>query len=172
MSIFTKVIHGLGVAGKAIGHFLGHLFAADVIPIAIDITEEINQAIQSGSAQTLVNVLDSIDPQIGAIGQDIVNEAKVLGPKVLATELGLQALETGATAESAVAWGEGVIQAYGSADLLTKTKTLNAVATKLAVLFDQGRQTNKTWMDWAQTVQDAFDIIKQQAAADAAGTTE
>lgn len=174
MSIFTKIIHGIGVAADAVGHFLGHLFAADILPFAIEITQEINEAVKSGDAQTLVNILSGIFPGAGHIAQDVLDEAKVLGPKVLATELGLQTLEAGANAEDVVAWANGVIQSYGSADLLTKSKVWNALATKLAALYDNGRQTNKTWMQWAVTVEEAFQAIQQAAASQdeqgAAGT--
>lgn len=172
MSIFTKIIHGLGVAASAVGHFLAHLFAADILPFAIEITQDFNEAVKSGDAQTVVNLLKSIYPGAGTIAQDILYEAQTLGPKVLATELGLQTLETGASAEDAVTWADGVIQAYGSADLITQSKVWNTLATKLAVLYDNGRQTNKTWIQWASTIEQAFQAIKQAAADAQAGTTE
>lgn len=164
MSIFTKLFKALGSAW----HFLSHLFAADILPFAIEATQTINEAVKSGSAQTLVDVINALNTGAGHIAQDILDEAKVLGPKVLSTELGLQALETGATAETAIQWAEGVVQAYGSASLIDRSKVWNALATKLAVLYDNGRTANKTWMDWAKTVEEAFQDIKQAAADQAA----
>lgn len=164
MSIFTKLFKALG----SVWHFLSHLFAADILPFAIEATQAVNEAVKSGSAQTLVDIINTLNAGAGHLAQGILDEAKVLGPKVLATELGLQALETGATPESAIQWAEGVIQAYGSASLIDQSKVWNALATKLAVLYDNGRQTDKTWMEWAKTVEEAFQAIKQAAADQAA----
>lgn len=168
MSIFKDIIKGIGKFFKAIGH----LFAADILPFAIDATQDINEAIKSGDAQALVNILGALNSGAGHVAQDILDQAKVLGPKVLATELGLQALEVGATAESSIAWANGVVEAYGSVDDITKSKVWNTLATKLAILYDNGRTTNKTWIDWAETVEEAFQAITKAVADNQADQEE
>lgn len=162
MSIFKDILKGIGKVLKAIGH----LFAADILPFAIDATQDINVAVKSGEAQAVVDILTGFNSGAGHVAQGILDEAKLLAPKVLATELGLQALESGATAESALDWAKGVVAAYDSADDITKSKVWNTLATKLAILYDNGRTTNKTWIDWAKTVEVAFQAI-QQAVTDA-----
>lgn len=168
MSIFKDIWKGLGNVLKAIGH----LFAADILPFAIDATQDINVAVKSGEAQAVVDILTGFNSGAGHLAQGILDEAKALAPKVLATELGLQALETGATAESAVAWARGVVTAYGSADDITKSKVWNTLATKLAILYDNGRTANKTWIQWAQTIEEGFQAIKQAIADNAAQDSE
>ena len=172
MSIFKKVIHALGDAGAAVGHAvvgalhaIGKLFAADILPFAIDVTEDINNAVKSGDAQTLVNIIKALNAGAGTVAQGVLDEAKVLGPKVLATELGLQALETGATPQAAIDWAQSVIDAYGSATLVKQSKIWNDLATELAILYDQGRTKNKTWIQWAETVEEAFQAVKKAIEA-------
>lgn len=174
MSLKT-FLHGIGTGVVSALKWIGHLFAADILPFAIEATEAWNEAVKSGEAQAIVNLLTQISPTAGHIGQDVLNEGAELGPKVLSAELGLQALESGATAEQEVAWAQSLLDAFGSASWIKQTKAWNSLATNLAILYDQGRQQNKTWMDWAQTVQAAFDKITEAAAeakADAAQTAD
>jgi len=170
MSIFTKIWGDVKWLGKTIGH----LFAADILPFAIEATQKINEAVKSGEAQQLVDVLKGLYPGAGQIGQAILDEAQVLGPKVLSTELGLQALETSNTPQADIAFAQSVIDAYGSADLIKQSKTWNSLATQLTILYDQGKTQDKTWMDWAGTVEQGFKAIQQaiadQKAADDAAT--
>ncbi len=172
MSIFSKVFGAIGNAASSVWKAISHLFAADILPAAIDVTEDINNAIKSGTAQEVVDILNSIDSKVGTVAQDLLNEAQTLAPKVLASELGLQTLESGATAEQAVTWAQSVIDAYASSSQITQTKVWSTLATTLAVLYDNGRTTNKTWADWLGTVDQAFKAIKAAIAANATPTTE
>lgn len=162
MNIFKTVINGLGSAW----HWIAHLFAADILPIAIDAAQDVNIAVKSGIPQAVVDAIDGLNSNAGHIAQEILDEAKVLAPKVLATALGLQALEAGANAETSTAWAADVIKAYGSASLVTQSKVWSDLATSLAVLYDNGRNNNKTWAQWINTVEQAFQAI-QKAVADA-----
>jgi hypothetical protein len=162
MNIFKTVINGLGSAW----HWLAHLFAADILPIAIDLTEDYNLAVKSGIPQAIVDVIKGANAGAGKIAQGIIDEAAILAPKVMATALGLQALESGATPEQEVAWAASLIEAYGSADLVKQSKVWTMLATELAILYDNGRTANKTWAQWTETVEKAFQLI-QKAVADA-----
>lgn len=171
MSFFKNIIADIGKGLGAAWHAIAHLFAADVLPVAIEVTEAWNDAVTSGDAQEVVDVLKGINPTAGKVAEEILDEGAVLGPKILATELGLQQLEAGSNAETDVAFANSVIQAYGSADEITKSKVWNTLATKLAILYDNGRTQDKTWIDWAKTIETAFQAIKAataQAAADSA----
>lgn len=174
MSFFKNIIADIGKGLGAAWHAIAHLFAADILPIAIEVTEVWNTAVTSGSAQAVVDVLEGINPTAGKVAQGILDEGKVLGPKILATELGLQQLEAGSNAETDVAFANSVIEAYGSASAIQKSKVWSILATELAVLYDNGRVQDKTWIDWAKTVEAAFQAIKAaeaQAAADNADQT-
>lgn len=170
MSIFKKIIADIGHVAGSVWKAISHLFAADILPAAIAVTEDINNAVKSGTAQEVVSVLIAINPQVGNVAQDILNEAQTLAPKILATELGLQTLESGATAEQAVAWAQSVVNAYASATQIQQTKVWSTLATQLAVLFDNGRTQNKTWADWIGTVDQAFKAIQQAVANQKGGT--
>lgn len=166
MSIFTKFWGDVKWLGKQIGH----LFAAKILPFAIKETEVINNAIKSGDAQKLVDALKDVSPAAGEIGQDVLDEGKILTPKILATELGVQQLlSTGNDPQADIDFAQSLIDAYGSADLIQRSKTWNTLATQLGILYDQGKTKNKTWIQWANTIEEGFQLIKK-AIADSTAT--
>jgi hypothetical protein len=165
MNIFKTVINGIGSGLSAAWHAIAHLFAADILPFAIDLAEDYNQAVKSGVPQAVVDVIKGVNANAGKVAQELADEAAVLAPKVLATALGLQALESGTTPEQEVAWAQGLIDAYGSANLVKTSKAWTTLATELAVLYDNGRTTNKTWAQWTDTIEKAFQAIQRAVAA-------
>jgi hypothetical protein len=136
-----------------------------LLPEAISITEDVNTAIKSG---TVADVVNAISPSMGGIPAKLLTAAQVLVPKILAAELGLQALNSGATPEDAAAWAQSAIAAFASKDFTAQSKVWTNLAASLVILFDDGKTTNKTWIDWANTADQAFQKI--QAAVVSAQT--
>lgn len=154
------------------GGFLGKIWSGikslftkveeQLLPEAINITEDINNAIKSGLVQDVVN---AISPSMGGIPAKLLAGAQDLVPKVLATELGLEALKSGATSADATTWAQNAIAAFATKDFTAQSKVWTTLVTQLIILFDDGKTTNKTWIDWANTGQQAFLKIKAAVAA-------
>lgn len=157
--------------------FLGKIWAAIksavtkvevvLLPEAILLTEAVNNALKSGLVTDLV---EAISPKMAGIPGDLLAAANSLIPKILASELGLEALSSGATPQDAANWAQSAIKAFAnkSSDIVATSKIWTNLAASLAVLFDQGKTTNKTWIDWANTADQAFKQIQAASAAAAA----
>lgn len=162
MSIFSAS----GFLGKIWAALKGAVTKAQVtlLPEAILITEAVNNALKSGLVDDLVV---AISPALKGVPAALLTAAQGLIPKVLASELGLQALSSGATPQDAAAWAQSVITAFAglNANLVSESKIWTNLAASLVVLFDQGKTTNKTWIDWADTADQAFKEIQAAAAA-------
>lgn len=154
--------------------FFGKLWAAlksavtkaqvTLLPEAILITEAVNNALKSGLVDDLVT---AISPSLKGVPAALLTAAQGLIPKILASELGLQGLAAGATPQDAATWAQSVITAFAglNANLVSESKIWTNLAASLIVLFDQGKTTNKTWIDWANTADQAFKEIQAAAAA-------
>jgi hypothetical protein len=160
--------------------FLGKIWAAiksavtkvqvTLLPEAILLTEAVNNALKSGLVTDLV---DAISPKMAGVPAELLTAAQTLIPKVLASELGLEALSSGATPQDAANWAQSVITAFAgvSSNLVASSKIWTNLAASLAVLFDQGKTTNTTWIQWANTADEAFKEIQTASAAAAAAVT-
>lgn len=154
------------------GGFLGKIWSGikslftkieeQLLPEAINITEDINNAIKSGLVQDVVN---AISPSMNGIPSKLLAAAQDLVPKVLTAELGLEALKAGAPPADATAWAQSAIAAFATKDFTAQSKVWTSLVTELVILFDDGKTTNKTWIDWANTAQQAFIKIKAAVAA-------
>lgn len=134
-----------------------------LLPEVIDITEDVNNAIKNQSVDDLVNALS---PKLGGVPSALLTGAQVLIPKVLAAELGLQALQTGATPQDAANWAQSVIAAFSTrTDITSKSKVWTNLAASLAVLFDQGKTQNKNWVYWVNLADTAFNQIQTAVTA-------
>jgi hypothetical protein len=153
MSIFTNFWSWIKKAFTSLNH------------VAVAVTQDYNQALKSGLVDQVVTVLTAISPAAGHLAAGIEAESKILVPKIIETELGVAALGAAPTAAGEVAWANSVLQAYGSASTIKQSKLWSTLATELAILFDQGKTTNKTWADWGADIETAFQDI-QQAVAD------
>jgi|GEM_PF-6316016 len=140
------------------------------LPEAILITEGINNALKSGIVTDLV---DAISPKLAGVPAELLTAAQDLIPKVLASELGLEALKSGATPQDAANWAQSVITAFAgiSSNLVATSKIWTNLAASLVILFDQGKTTNQTWIQWAETADQAFKQIQAASAAAAAAVT-
>lgn len=166
MSIFSST----GFLGKIWSGIKG-LFVKveeEFLPEAINITEGINNAIKSGLVQ---DVVAAISPSMGGLPAKLLAAAQDLVPKVLASELGLEALKAGATPADATAWAQSAIAAFATKDFTAQSKVWTNLVTEVIILFDDGKTTNKTWIDWANTGQQAFIKIKAAVAAANAAIT-
>lgn len=167
-----SLIPATSFLGKIWAKIKGAVVKAEVVllPEAILITEAVNNALKSGLVTDLV---DAISPKMDDIPADLLTAAQSLVPKVLASELGLEALSSGATPQDAANWAQSAITAFAgkNADLVATSKIWTDLAASLAVLFDQGKTTNKTWIDWADTADQAFKQIQAASAAAAAAVT-
>lgn len=160
------------------GGFLGKIWSGikslfikeeeQLLPEAINITEGINNAIKSGLVQ---DVVDAISPSMGGIPAKLLAGAQQIIPKVLATELGLQALKSGATPADATAWAQSAIAAFATKDFTAQSKVWTNLVTELIILFDDAKTKDKSWIDWANTGQQAFLKIKAAVAAAHAAIT-
>lgn len=135
-----------------------------LLPEAILITEAVNNALKSGLVDDLVT---AISPTLKGVPAALLTAAQGLIPKILASELGLEALAADATPVAAAAWAQSVITAFAglNSNLVSESKIWTNLAAALVVLFDQGKTTNKTWIDWADTADQAFKEIQAAAAA-------
>lgn len=142
-----------------------------LLPEAIKITQDINAALTNQSVDDLVA---AISPKLAGIPAAVLSAAQALVPKVLAAELGLQALQSGATPQDAANWAQSVITAFAgiNSSTVATSKIWTNLAASLAVLFDQGKTVNKTWIYWANLADQAYQkIVAAVAAAKAAVTT-
>lgn len=141
-----------------------------LLPEAILITESVNNALKSG---LVTDVVDAISPKLAGVPAELLTAAQALIPKVLSAELGLEALKSGATPQDAANWAQSVITAFAgvNSNLVATSKIWTNLAASLAVLFDQGKTTNKTWIDWVNTADAAFKQIQAASAAAAAAVT-
>lgn len=133
------------------------------LPEAIAVTEDINNALKSGVVGTIVSFFSS---KPDSWPQELYQLALGLFPKILATELGLQALGLTPTPEAVAAFVQQAMEAYGPANLSTQSKIWTDLAAKLVSEFNAAEISNKTWADWVDTVEDMFQQIKAAASGD------
>lgn len=155
--------------------FLGKLWAdikglfvkveEQLLPEAVSITEGINNALNNQSVDDLVA---AISPKFAGIPEAVLVAGQALVPKILAAELGLEALKSGATPQDAANWAQSAITAFAgvSSSVTAKSKIWTNLAASLAELFDQGKTANQTWVYWVNLADQAFQKI--QAAVTAA----
>lgn len=136
-----------------------------LLPEAIQITEGVNNALNNQSVEDLVA---AISPKLDGVPEEILTGAQSVVPKILAAELGLQGLQSGATPQDAANWAQSVITAFAgvNSDTVKTSKIWTDLAASLAVLFDQGKTAGKNWIYWANLADQAFQKI--QAAVTAA----
>lgn len=130
-----------------------------LLPEAITITEAINNALKNQSVDDLVAALS---PKFDGIPETVLTAAQGIIPKIMAAELGLQALQSGATPQDAANWAQSVIAAFAgiNSNITASSKIWTDLAASLAVLFDQGKTANKTWIYWANLADQAFQKIQ------------
>ncbi len=134
----------------------------EFLPEIITITEDINQAVNSGVVEDIVAALS---PELAGVPAAILKGAQILGPKILATELGLEALGEAPTEAATAAWVQSVIAAYAKASIATTSKIWISLATSLTVLYNQGKAENATWNEWENLAQQAFNQVQAAIAA-------
>jgi hypothetical protein len=132
------------------------------LPEMIVITQDLNVALNSGS---VTDVVDALSPELGGVPADILTIAKNAIPKVLETELGLQALGTAPTAAAEAAWASDAIEAFEGATALAKTKIYSTLATTLISDVNAGKAENATWVQWINIGQTAFEQVQAAIAA-------
>lgn len=162
MNIFSST----GFFGKLWADIKGLVVKGETVllPEVIQITEFVNNAIKNQSVDDLI---EAISPKLAGIPGALLTGAQALIPKVLAAELGLQALQSGATPQDAANWAQGVITAFAgvSSNVTASSKIWTNLAASLAVLFDQGKTANKNWVYWMNLADTGFQQIKTAIAA-------
>jgi hypothetical protein len=132
------------------------------LPEMIVITQDLNVALNSG---LVTDVVDALSPELGGVPADILTIAKNAIPKVLETELGLQALGTAPTAAAEAAWASDAIEAFEGATALAKTKIYSTLATTLISDVNAGKAENATWVQWINIGQTAVEQVQAAIAA-------
>lgn len=162
MSLFSST----GFLGKLWAGIKGLFVKVEekLLPEVISITEDINNALKNSSLDDLIA---AISPKLGGVPDALLAGAQTLIPKILAAELGLQGLQSGATPQDAANWAQSVITAFAgvSSNITASSKIWTNLAASLAVLFDQGQTTGKTWVYWINLADQAFQQIKTAVAA-------
>ncbi len=159
--IWGGIKTGVTAAAKAVASVFEDV-EIEYLPEAITITEDAISALDSAAAEDVAEILN---PVLAGIPEKFLAEAKVLAPKILSSELGLQALGATPTLAEGEAWAQSVIQAYGSASALQKSKIYSTLLTSLVTLFNQGKAENATWLQWANLADQALQQTKAAIAA-------
>src|ERR1700753_4111264 len=163
MSIFSGFA---GLASKIWADIKGLFVKTEevLLPEAVQITEVVNNALHNQSVEDLVAALS---PKFDGIPEAVLTTAQGIIPKILAAELGLQALQSGATPQDAANWAQSVISAFAgvSSNITVKSKIWTDLAASLAVLFDQGKTANKDWVYWVNLADQAFQKIQAAITA-------
>jgi hypothetical protein len=136
----------------------------EFLPEVIVITQDINAALQNQSVDDLI---DAISPKMAGIPGALLTGAQVLVPKILTAELGLEALQSGATPQAAAAWAQSAITAFAgiSSNVTAVSKVWTNLAASLAVLFDNGKTANQPWTFWTNLAATALTKIQTAVAA-------
>lgn len=168
MSIFSST----GFLGKIWTGIKGLFVKVEeqLLPEAINITEDINNALKN---QNVIDLVTALSPKLDGIPAAVLSTAQTLIPKILAAELGLQALQSGATPQDAATWAQNVVTAFAgiNSNLTAQSKIWSNLAASLAVLFDQGKTANQTWVYWINLADQAFQKIQAAVAAASAAVT-
>lgn len=140
------------------------------LPEVITITQAINSAINNKDVDALIA---AISPKLDGIPGAVLSTAQTIIPKVLAAELGLQALQSGATPQDAANWAQSVITAFAgiNSSLVATSKVWTSLAASLAILFDQGKTVDKNWAYWVSLAEQAYVKIQAAIAAASAAVT-
>src|ERR1700761_9298315 len=93
--IWSGIKKGVTVAADAIADVFKDV-QLEFLPEAVVITQDLMTAVTSGLVE---DVVEALNPVLGGLPEDILNVAKSTLPKVLAAELGLQALGENPTAD-------------------------------------------------------------------------
>ena len=115
MSLFSKI-----------GDFFKKVWAGikdSADTVAITITQEIQDALKSGTLLSVAQVIEKILPTTGTIPEQIVTKLETLIPQVLAVELSIQALPANPTTADIQAFEQAVLTAFGLLDSHSKLYT-------------------------------------------------
>jgi len=134
----------------------------EFLPEAIAYATAVNNALKSG---LVTDVVSAINATLDGVPEKLLTAAQSLTPKILAQLLGLQAFDASATPQAATAWAQSVIDAYAGKNVVEQSGIWANLVTELVILFDQGKTTDKTWLDWANTADQALQKIQTAIAA-------
>ena len=143
-------------------------FETGGIKVAVAVTEDINTALNSGDVDDIQEALAAVDPNLAPLSAEVVAQAKVTVPKVLADELGLETLIADPTPTQAQAWLMSVVSAFGNATLIQKSKLYSTLAVQLAQIYGATIANANNWAGWINAVQEGFEDYKADVAAEVA----
>lgn len=121
MSIFSKI-----------GSWLKKVFTSierDVAPIAVAITEALQQSLKDGTAGFIAKMVETIFPQVHGLPEQVVAILQKTVPKVLAAELALEGIPANPTEADILAFEQKVLGAFAIAD--NKSKLYTTLASQI-----------------------------------------
>lgn len=151
---------------KTLPHAIADFFkaaATDGDKIAVAITEGIQTALKSGALNDLALIIEGIFPGVKNIPADLVSQLNLLVPKVLAAELGIQALAPNASEADIQTFTQGVLDAFNvKAD---KSKLYSTLTGEIyTILRAYTGQSSMTWAEVIAKVEAAFQAYKNDQA--------
>ena len=90
----------------------GHALKVDIAPVIVAITGGINTALSSGILGSIAGVLESILPALGHLPEDLIAEAKIWVPKLLATALAIEGIPDNPTQQDILDFEKRVMDAF------------------------------------------------------------
>lgn len=140
----------------------------DVMPELVLITQDVNVALNSGVVE---DVVAAINPEMGGVPEKLLTLAQTVTPKVLADELGIEALGTSPSVADATAWAQSAIAAFASKTFTQQTKIYSTLLGTLASEYQGEKASGATWIQWLDFGQKVYgQVMAAIAAAKAAET--
>ena len=137
---------------------------ADII--AITVTEEIKNALDTGVAGFLANLVDQLTKS--NIATDVAAFLKKNIPKILAAELAVQGLPDNPTVDDILKFETDILNAFGK--ISNQSKLYTVLAAQIYGLIDTTLKTTPdtkpTFAEWVQVVEAAYQdyVLDQQDA--------
>jgi len=124
--------------------------------VAITVTEEIKNALNTGAAGFLAGLIDQLTKS--HIAENILKFLKDNITKVLAAELAVQGIPDNATPDDILKFETDVINAFGKID--NKSKLYTTLAAQIYGLIDTTLKTTPetppTFAEWVRVVESAY----------------
>lgn len=154
-----KVWEWIKIEIERVGKFLSD----HVVPVAVEVTNTVKAAIDSGAVGLIETVADALTKS--SVPTEIVGLIKLVIPKVLAFELAIKGLPTNPTEQDIIDFEQRVLDAFGvhfQKDKVYSTLTAQIILEVKALMGDG----KITFAEAVGLAEDIYKDYKQDTAAD------
>jgi hypothetical protein len=126
----------------------------DGAKIAVVITQDLQDALSSGTADMIAKIIESVFPSVHNLPEVIVAELKVVVPKTLAVELAVSALPDNPTEQDIKDFEARILDAFNVHD--DKSKLYTTLAADVYGILERHQGNSWTFAQRVKAVEEAY----------------